>query len=178
MAQPTITRKTVRKIDLNAMAAARSDDPLVVAILDRAKLEGAGATPEAAEAVLLAAAQAAATVEQEQTPITQPEAWRFPKAADFGPVQETKPRTSNSAGVALSWVNPEVKAARLVRHSVKVRADGTTTEHKSVAAAFRALRLPMNVHIRFRLALKSAADGKAVFENGGKMYAFELVAAE
>lgn len=67
-------------------------------------------------------------------------------------------RASNSVGVALSWRNPEVRAARLVRDGVTVTSsdDGLPVTYKSVAEAFRALRLPFEKHIKFRLALKAS----------------------
>jgi hypothetical protein len=80
---------------------------------------------------------------------------------------------ANSAGVAASWSNPEVKAARTTKHGVTVKAGGKTTDHKSVAAAFRALNLPMAKHIQFRGKLK--ASGKEIFEHNGVMHAFRLV---
>lgn len=62
-------------------------------------------------------------------------------------------------------------AERTIRHSVTV--DGAA--YKSVADAFRALKLPMGKHIRFRGALKTSPSGKLAFENGAKSYAFKLV---
>lgn len=82
-------------------------------------------------------------------------------------------RSSNAAGVAASWADPEVLAARLQRNGTLVTVDGTTSEFKSVRAAFRAYRLPDSKHIRFRLALK--ASKKETFENDGKKYVFTLV---
>lgn len=57
-----------------------------------------------------------------------------------------------------SWSKPEVAAARATRD--KVMVDGV--EYKSVAAAFRALNLPMSKHIAVRLDVKR--NGKAEFE--------------
>lgn len=66
-------------------------------------------------------------------------------------------RASNSVGVALSWRNPEVRTARLTRDGVKVTdSEGNSFEFKSVAEAFRTLRLPFEKHIKFRLALKAS----------------------
>ena len=89
-------------------------------------------------------------------------------------------RSSNSAGVAASWVNEEVKAARLKRHGVAVTVtsshkheDGDDAkEFKSTRDAFRHFRLPDSKHIRFRMALKAA--GINTFEMGGKFYHFTL----
>jgi hypothetical protein len=110
------------------------------------------------------------------------EAVRFPKRSDFFydfptrasmglPALDAK--KSNAAGVSQSWSNAKVREARTTKHGVKVSFDGKTTEYKSVAAAFRELRLPFEKHIKFRLGLK--ASGAAHFENGGKLYAFALV---
>lgn len=75
--------------------------------------------------------------------------------------------------MAKSWTDTTVKAARMTKHGVTVKAGGKTTEHKSVAAAFKALGLPMPKHIAFRGKLK--ASGKEVFEHNGVMYGFRLV---
>jgi hypothetical protein len=100
--------------------------------------------------------------------------------------EEAKPepvytgRASNSAGVAASWANPEVMAARLTRHGVAVTVSedkefhqtADAKEFKSTRDAFRFFRLPDSKHIRFRMALK--AEGTNTFEMGGKYYHFEL----
>ncbi|WP_250534380.1 hypothetical protein [Caballeronia sp. AZ10_KS36] len=99
----------------------------------------------------------------------------FPRRTDFGLPALKLPKLGNSAGVAKSWANEKVRAARIQKHGVRVTFDGQTTEHRSVAEAFRALRLPFEKHIKFRLGLKAA--GQSVFESGGKMYAFALVQA-
>jgi hypothetical protein len=85
----------------------------------------------------------------------------------------TKGRASNAAGVAASWADPSVVAARLQRDGVAVTVDGVTTTHKSTREAFRQYRLPDSKHIRFRLKLKEA--GTAVFEQGGKKYTFAII---
>jgi hypothetical protein len=104
----------------------------------------------------------------------------FPRGTDFGlsPLVFTKPlgkpaKGTHSAGVARSWGDESVKAARLTKHSVTVKAGGKTTEHKSVASAFKALGLPMPKHIAFRGKLK--VSGKEVFEHNGVMYGFRLI---
>jgi hypothetical protein len=62
------------------------------------------------------------------------------------------------------------------RHGVKVMWNGQQPqEFKSVGAAFRALKLPVQKHIKFRAVVK--AQGKTYFEHKGVTYAFELVAA-
>lgn len=87
---------------------------------------------------------------------------------EFGPAipGAHQPDAVRSAGVAASWTNPEVKAARSTRHAVAV--DGV--EYRSVREAFAALGLPMSKHIKFRGELKKAGEG--VFEG----HDFKLVA--
>jgi hypothetical protein len=82
-------------------------------------------------------------------------------------------RGSNSLGVAISWQDKEVRAARLTRDGVTVTVDGVTTEHQSTRAAFREYRLPDSVHIRFRLKLKASRD--EVFNFNGVDYRFKMV---
>lgn len=84
-----------------------------------------------------------------------------------------KQRAGNAAGVAVSWTDPKVMAARLTRNGVTVTFEGKTHEHKSVRDAFRHYRLPDSAHIRFRMRLK--ASGKEAFEHSGKLYMFKLV---
>jgi hypothetical protein len=86
---------------------------------------------------------------------------------------EVKARPSNAAGIAASWQNPGVAAARLTRNGTSVTVDGVTSEYKSVAEAFRALTLPVEKHIRFRMRLK--ASGAEIFEHGGKQYHFRII---
>lgn len=74
-----------------------------------------------------------------------------------------------SSAIAASWTKPGVREARAARHSVKV--DGQ--DYRSVLAAFQALGLNVNKHIKFRAELK--ASGKAVFE-GHKFVAVARVA--
>ena len=68
-----------------------------------------------------------------------------------------------SAAIAKSWTNPEVAAARANRATVTVTGPLTSfflpdggAPYSSVAAAFRALHLPMGAHIKFRGQLKAA----------------------
>lgn len=90
-------------------------------------------------------------------------------------------KASNSDGVAASWTDTEVRSSRLKRDGVTVECDGQNLGFfKSTYEAFRALRLPNNKHIRFRLKLKTAHREKgegAVFENGDKNYHFKIVPA-
>lgn len=123
-------------------------------------VEGGGSEAEAASAEHAEAATDGETDEEAAARI-EAEA-----AAEAGETEEQKTertaraaaRASNSVGVALSWRNPEVRAARLTRDGVHVTdangADAGT--YKSVAEAFRALRLPFEKHIKFRLALKTS----------------------
>jgi len=99
----------------------------------------------------------------------------FPKRTDFG-LAALDALKGNAEGVSRSWTNVKVREARMTKHGVRVTFDGAVTEHKSVAEAFRAFRLPMAKHIKFRLGLKAA--GSAYFESGGKMYSFALVGFE
>lgn len=66
-------------------------------------------------------------------------------------------------------VSAKVLKARATRH--KVRVNGK--EYPSSFKAFKALRLPVGRHNRFRLALKAA--GKAVFEAGKRSFTFHIV---
>lgn len=89
---------------------------------------------------------------------------------------------SLSASIALTWLDPNVAAARMTRDGVTVDLQGenegewlTCGEdggYKSVAAAFASLKLPMSKHIRFRLKLKK--EGAAIFEWAGETYRFQL----
>jgi hypothetical protein len=93
--------------------------------------------------------------------------------------KSTGSKASNSDGVAASWVDSEIRSARLTRDGVKVELDGAPMgEFKSTRDAFRALRLPDNKHIRFRLKLKEAHrdhGSSATFEHNGKSYVFSIV---
>lgn len=91
-------------------------------------------------------------------------------------------KASNSDGVAASWTDSEVRASRLKRDGVTVECDGQNLGYfKSTYEAFRALRLPNNKCIRFRLKLKTAfrENGEgSVFEHGDKQYLFRIAASE
>lgn len=98
-----------------------------------------------------------------------------------GPIIAPRPssRASNSAGVAASWVDSEVRSARLKRDGVQVSLDGAVIAmYGSTREAFRALRLPDNKHIRFRLKLKESHrdnNETATFEHNGKKYVFAII---
>lgn len=101
------------------------------------------------------------------------------KAALEGP-KETKPVTrkapsgaSNAAGVAASWNDPAVAAARLTRDGVQVTVGDDVQTFKSTRDAFRALRLMDSKHIRFRGILKAA--GTATYTENGKDYLFAII---
>lgn len=100
------------------------------------------------------------------------------KATDSAPkikpvTKKTFSGASNSAGVAASWADPTVHAARLVRDGVSVTIGGNVTTFKSTRDAFRALRLMDSKHIRFRGILKAA--GKATYTENGKDYHFAII---
>jgi group I intron endonuclease len=82
-------------------------------------------------------------------------------------------REKVSVSVKATWGNEVVRAARNVRHGTSVTVNGVTILHTSVYAAFRHYELPICQHQKFRLKLK--ASGKDVFEQDGRVYAFELV---
>lgn len=68
-------------------------------------------------------------------------------------VREAKPKaapTDHSAAIAETWRDPKVKAKRSERHAVRVNGQ----EYRSVRAAFVALDLPLEKHIKFRMRLK------------------------
>lgn len=83
---------------------------------------------------------------------------------------------SNAAGVAASWADPAVHAARLTRDGVTVTVDGKTTTHKSTRDAFRFYRLMDSKHIRFRGILKAART--ATYEEGKKSYVFAIIGTD
>lgn len=83
---------------------------------------------------------------------------------------------SNAAGVAASWSDPAVHAARLKRDGVTVTFEGKTTTHKSTRDAFRFYRLMDSKHIRFRGILK--ANRTATYEEGKKSYAFAIIGTD
>lgn len=81
---------------------------------------------------------------------------------------------SNSAGVARSWLDSRVRSERLTRDGVVVFVDEKQVGvYRSVHAAFTALRLPIQFHIRFRVKLK--AEGSRDIEHDGVKYTFKIV---
>lgn len=83
---------------------------------------------------------------------------------------------SNAAGVAASWADPAVAAARLTRDGVTVTFEGKTTTHKSTRDAFRFYRLMDSKHIRFRGILKAAKT--ATYEESKKSYVFNIIGTD
>ena len=81
-------------------------------------------------------------------------------------------QANRSAAIAATWANPEVAAKHQERTAVRVMKKGGESEEwfKSTAAAFRALRLPLQGHIKFRMALKAA--GQLEFTNGKDVWVF------
>jgi hypothetical protein len=135
-----------------------------------------------ARKTLTASKQAAAT-------IVNPTPWRFPKRADFHfdfprgvqfglpalslPAFEI-PKLGNSRGVAKSWTNAATRIARTTKNGVSVTFDGSTQTFRSVAEAFRTLRLEFSRHIRFRGVLK-ASKREAYATADGRVYMFEII---
>lgn len=76
-------------------------------------------------------------------------------------------RRSNA--IALTWKDAQVAAKRAKRDSVT--ANGAP--YKSVRAAFKALRLPIEKHIKFRMELKE--KGEAIFTHADKPYVFKVI---
>lgn len=85
--------------------------------------------------------------------VAEPAAPEGPKSkkteATKGKAQAT-PKTSNSAAVSASWGNPDLAAARSMRHKVEVNG----TVHKSLAVAFASLGMEPKGFGRLRLVLK------------------------
>ncbi|USN16342.1 hypothetical protein PLUTO_00260 [Luteibacter phage vB_LflM-Pluto] len=79
---------------------------------------------------------------------------------------------SNAAGIAESWKVTEVRDARLTRNGVIVVTERGAHDYASTRAAFIALGLPLEKHIRFRVKLKEA--GKLVFEHNNRKYEFQI----
>lgn len=66
------------------------------------------------------------------------------------PLKLAAESTTRSAAIAATWTDPNVRAARAVRHAVTVLGRG---HFDSVAKAFAALNIPSNKIIRTRAAL-------------------------
>jgi hypothetical protein len=97
-----------------------------------------------------------------------------PAPVETAPAGETPapaPAPANTAekrskGVAASWLDPEVRKARITHHGVLVSGvDPASNQRfenrpfKSVRAAFKALGLNDSKHIPFRAQVKAAGEG-------------------
>ena len=80
---------------------------------------------------------------------------------------------ARSKAIAATWENDQIAAARSTRDNVVVDGKGT---FRSVAAAFKALGLPMSKHIKFRIDVK--ANGSGTFKYGEGEYEFRVVKQE
>jgi hypothetical protein len=82
---------------------------------------------------------------------------------------------TNSEGVARTWGDGGVRAARLVREGVQVTLpSGEVRLYTCVREAFEFLRLDVKKHIKFRVKLK--AKRELAFEaDSGASYAFKIV---
>lgn len=93
---------------------------------------------------------------------------------EFGPsIHRVAKSETRSAAVAATWENDQIAAARSARDNVAVNGKGT---FRSVAAAFKALGLPMSKHIKFRIEVKS--NGTGTFKYGEDEYEFRVVKQE
>jgi hypothetical protein len=100
------------------------------------------------------------------------------KAADKKPEAAPKKKaepsakkspTERAAAIGATWKDTKVRAARSQRTNVEVGGQ----VHRSVAAAFKTLKLPMGKMIAFRIALKASA-GKLKFGE----HEFRVISAE
>ncbi len=82
-------------------------------------------------------------------------------------------RRSNAAGIAASWLDNDIREARLYRQGVVVMIGKNAQEYNSTHAAFAALGLPMSKVIRFRMKLKEAK--KLTFTHAGKNFEFSIL---
>lgn len=97
------------------------------------------------------------------------EYWR-----DTGEIYKAPAKSdTRSKAIAATWENDQIAAARSARDNVAVDGHGT---FRSVAAAFKALGLPMSKHIKFRIEVKS--NGTGTFKYGTDEYEFRIVKQE
>lgn len=97
------------------------------------------------------------------------EYWR-----DTGEIYKAPAKSeTRSKIIAATWENDQIAAARSARDNVVVDGKGT---FRSVAAAFKALGLPMSKHIKFRVDVK--ANGSGTFKYGEDEYEFRVVKKE
>ena len=91
-----------------------------------------------------------------------------------GKIYKAPPKSMlRSKAISESWASEKIAKKRARRDNVAVEGVGT---FRSVHEAFKKLNLPLNQHIKFRMALKQ--DGNGVFETGDKKYHFKLVEAK
>ncbi len=108
-------------------------------------------------------ANKAAAVERTAAVLTDVPVW------DGKETKVASTTTTLAEGVAKSWTNPEVRAARSERHGIKVGK----TEYPSILAAYRDLGMDLKFHRDHRLALKAAMP-KGIKDDEGRMWkAFE-----
>lgn len=81
---------------------------------------------------------------------------------------------SNAAGIAESWKDADVVAARLTRDGVCCTVNGKSTVSKSLRESFRVHGLPDAKHIKFRMRLKASRAETFVWQDVA--YHFEIVA--
>ncbi|RDD30801.1 hypothetical protein CR161_08880 [Prosthecochloris sp. ZM] len=79
-----------------------------------------------------------------------------------------------SEGVKKSWEDPAVREKRRQRHGVSVSRDGVHVgDFTSLYQAFKALGLPEEKHIPFRIKLKES--GSKTFNDGKSVYLFTII---
>lgn len=86
------------------------------------------------------------------------------------PAGVTEAPKSRSLATKATWLNALVAKARATRTRVFVVGHG---EYASVAKAFRSLKIPLQGHIRFRMALKR--DGARSIYANGQPYQFGVI---
>lgn len=88
------------------------------------------------------------------------------------------PRTKQPKVHKGGWEVDAVREARLTRDHVQVSIEDVMAPQtfRSVKAAFIALKLPLGIHIRFRMQLKEA--GAKVLDHDGVSYSFAIIKGE
>lgn len=85
-----------------------------------------------------------------------------------------KTATERAEAIAKSWKDPKVAKARAIRTNVSV--DGTA--YRSVATAFKALKLPAEKMLKFRMELKASGGHLNFTQEGKDPIRFNIVAAK
>ena len=158
----TLTGKSINKFSSRAagerqLAAARANDPKQL--------------PTATEEELNHLFNQETTVEQLAK--VRAEASTTEHTQD-GKICKAPPKSIlRSKAISESWASEKIAKKRARRDNVAVEGVGT---FRSVHEAFKKLNLPLNHHIKFRMAVKQ--DGSGVFETGDKKYHFKLVEAK